>query len=162
MSTYYQSNLYHWDSAAQAAYLSLDNSGSANDKFISYDDEHACQGKISYARNHRLGGVMIWELGSGYRSTQPNGQRDTLLQSVKQGLATPGPASIGISSNDVRLTFNSLPLGLYRVQWTSNLVSGFWNTLTNNVPGTNGPMRVSDPNALLTRPQSFYRIQTPP
>ena len=65
MSTYYQSNRYHWDTDAQTAYLNIDNSGSANDKFISYDDEHACQAKISYARNRGLGGVMIWELGSG-------------------------------------------------------------------------------------------------
>ncbi len=47
MSTYYQSNLYHWHAAAQAAYLSIDNAGSINDKFISYDDQRACQSKVS-------------------------------------------------------------------------------------------------------------------
>jgi len=35
MSTYYQSNIYHWDEDAQAAYLSIDETGSANDNFIS-------------------------------------------------------------------------------------------------------------------------------
>ncbi|MCX6921631.1 MAG: glycoside hydrolase family 18 protein, partial [Verrucomicrobia bacterium] len=56
MSTYFQSNLYRWDTNAQAAYLSLDTPGAVNDKFISYDDEHACQAKVSYARNLGLGG----------------------------------------------------------------------------------------------------------
>jgi len=162
MSIYYQSNLYHWDSAAQAAYLSIENSGSANDKFISYDDEHACQAKISYARNRHLGGVMIWELGSAYRATQPNGQRDSLLQSVKQSLATPGQISIRRTGQDIHLTFATLPLGLYRVQWTSNLTTGAWNTLTNNLPGTNGPVEVTDPAAIPSQSSRFYRVQTPP
>jgi GH18 family chitinase len=114
MSTYYQTNRYHWDTDAQAAYLSIDNSGSANDKFISYDDEHACQAKISYARNRGLGGVMIWELGSGYRAGQPVGQRDPLLQAVKQALATPQMTAIGLSGQkDIRLEFTSLPLASY-------------------------------------------------
>ncbi len=114
MTTYYQTNRYHWDTDAQAAYLSIDNSGSANDKFISYDDEHACQAKISYARNRGLGGVMIWELGSGYRAGQPVGQRDPLLQAVKQALATPQMTAIGLSGQkDIRLEFTSLPLASY-------------------------------------------------
>lgn len=114
MSTYYQTNRYHWDTDAQAAYLSIDNSGSANDKFISYDDEHACQAKISYARNRGLGGVMIWELGSGCRAGQPVGQRDPLLQAVKQALATPQMTAIGLSGQkDIRLEFTSLPLASY-------------------------------------------------
>ena len=75
MSDHYQPELYHWDTNAQAAFLSLDRPGSAEDRFISYDDEHACQAKISQARNRGLGGVMIWELGGGYRAGQSGGQR---------------------------------------------------------------------------------------
>ena len=33
--------------------------------FVSYDDEHTCQAKVSYARDLGLGGVMIWEIGQG-------------------------------------------------------------------------------------------------
>jgi chitinase len=76
MSTYFQSNLYHWDSAAQAAYLSIDNTGSANDKFISYDNETTVAAKAQYAKTKGLGGVFVWELGGGYRSTMPAGQQD--------------------------------------------------------------------------------------
>jgi len=162
MTSYYQANLYHWDTNAQSAYLSLDNSGSVNDKFISYDDEHACQAKVSYARNRGLGGVMIWELGSGYRPGQPIGQRDPLLQAVKHSLATPRFVGIQRSSQNIQLDFTGLPLANYRVQWASNLPPNVWHTLTNNVPGTNGTLRITDSGAITNAAKRFYRIQTPP
>ncbi|MGH7968774.1 MAG: glycoside hydrolase family 18 protein, partial [Limisphaerales bacterium] len=89
MANYYQSNLYHWDTNAQAAYLSIDPAGSANDKFISYDDEHTCQANVSYARNQALGGVMIWELGEGYRPSEPSGRQAPLLEAIRQSMDTP-------------------------------------------------------------------------
>jgi len=84
MSDYYQPGYYRWDSNARASYLSIDNAGSSGDKFITYDDEAALNAKISYARSKHLGGVFIWELGGGYRSTMPVGKRDLLLQAVKK------------------------------------------------------------------------------
>jgi len=86
MSSYYQPQLYYWDTNAQSAYLSIDQPGSANDKFISYDDPTACRAKVAYAKQKGLGGLILWELGGGYRDKQPVGQRDLLLQSVKQAL----------------------------------------------------------------------------
>ncbi len=157
MSSYYQSNQYHWDTNAQAAYLSRTNSPA----FISYDDEHTCQVKVSYARNHGLGGVMIWELSEDFFPTQSGGQRAPLLQAVKQSLATPGLTAIQLQGQNLQLSFNSLPLALYRVMWTSNLADGSWNTLSNNLNGTGGILRVNDPNPP-NDPQRFYRIQTPP
>ena len=98
-------------------------------KSISYDDEHACQAKVSFARNMHLGGVMIWELGEGYRATQPAGQRDTLLQSIKQAMATPGKAAVHRNGPDMQISFASAPLGLYRVLWASNSVPRPFGTL---------------------------------
>jgi chitinase len=89
MSKYYRSNRYFWDTNAQSAYLSIDEPGSANDRFISYDDPTACRAKVAYAKYKGLGGVIIWELGGGYRADQPVGQRDLLLQSVRQAVAAP-------------------------------------------------------------------------
>ncbi len=86
MDTYYQSQYDKWDSAAQAAYLSIDNYGSANDKFISYDNENTVAAKFSYVKSKGIGGAIIWELGGGYRANQPAGQRDLLLQAVKKAL----------------------------------------------------------------------------
>jgi chitinase len=157
ISTYYQSNLYHWDTAAQSAYLSIDNSGSSNDKFISYDDTRTCQSKVSYARNRHLGGVMIWELAQDHQAGQP----DPLLQSIKQALATPGSTAIQMNGQTVDLGFASIPLGSYRVQWSSNTIGGTWNTLavTNN-SSTGGVLHISD--SVVKPGQRYYRIQTPP
>ena len=162
LGSYFQSNLYHWDTTAQAAYLSITNTIATNDVFLSYDDEHTCQAKVSYARNRFLGGVMIWELRQGYRSAQPAGQRDALLQSLKQALATPRLMGIQRTNEDIRISFSSLPLAAYRVLVSTNLPSGPWATLTNNVPGTGAPILLEDPSAA-TRPQpGFYRVKTPP
>ena len=161
MTTYYQSNRYTWDTNAQAAYLSIDNTGSTNDQFISYDDEHTCQAKVSFARNQRIGGIMIWELAQGYRPSQPTGKRDPLLQTIKQALATPQLTGIARTNQNIQLSFSSVPLGLYRVQWTTNLGSTNWNTLTNNVAATNTAVQIVDTN-VVSQPRRFYRIQTPP
>jgi len=163
MDTYYQPALYHWDDAAQAAYLSIDNSGSANDKLVSYDDERTCKSKVSYARNNALGGVMIWELGQGYRSSEPVGRRDPLLQAIKQGMvATPDIVSVSYAGSDLLLKFKTLPLGLYRVQWTTNVASGAWFTLTNNIAGQGSDVVVADYAARTNAQPRFYRVQTPP
>jgi chitinase len=158
ISGYYQSNLYHWDTNAQAAYLSISNANPANDMFITYDDQRTCQSKVSYARNHGLGGVMIWELAQDHQ----NGQADPLLEAIKQALATPGLITITNVGLDMALNFTALPLGSYRVEWSSNLTANIWNTLVvTNISGPGGIIQVVDPNAA-SQPQRFYRLQTPP
>jgi len=158
IATYFQSNLYHWDDSAQAAYLSIDNTGSSNDKFISYDDERVCQAKVSYARNAHLGGVMIWELAQDHKA----GQTDPLLRAVQVALSAPGLTSIQIVGTNIDLSFNSAPLGAYRVQFATGFPAVIWNTLTiTNTPGTGGPLHVFDTN-FIGKPIRAYRIQTPP
>jgi chitinase len=158
MSAYYQAALYRWDTNAQAAYLAIDSTGSTNDMFVSYDNERTCQTKVSYARNRHLGGVMIWELAQDHHA----GQADPLLQAVKQALATPGDASIALSGSNVDLSFATLPLGSYRILWTSNLAIPPWNSLlTTNVAGTGGVLHISD-TGVTTQSSRFYKIQTPP
>ena len=158
MTGYYQSNLYHWDTSAQAAYLSITNANPANDMFISYDDQRTCQSKISYARNRDLGGVMIWELAQDHQKGQP----DSLLLAVKQALAAPGQITIQNIGEDIELSFTGLSLGSYRVEWTGDLTSNVWNTLAvTNVTGPGGVLQLADP-AAASQPQRFYRVQTPP
>jgi chitinase len=157
VATYYQSNLYHWDTNAQAAYLSISNSTPANDMFISYEDPRACQAKVSYARNHGLGGVMIWELAQDYQSGQP----DPLLQAVKQAIASPGVVAIRTTNQSVMLSFTGVALGSYRIQWSDALSNNVWNTLAvTNVSGANQLLQIIDTN-LLGQPQRFYRVQSP-
>lgn len=161
MSTYYQSNRYHWDTNAQSAYLSIDEPGSESDIFISYDDERSCQTKVSYARNRHLGGVMIWELGEGYRSSEPVGKKDPLLQALKKSMSTPRITSVASTNGNITFSFTSLPLASYRVEWTTNLDSETWETLTNNVPGTGEILQITDLN-VIGQSARFYRVKTPP
>jgi len=159
MTAFYQTNSYHWDATAQAAYLSLTNANPESNAFVSYDDARTCQAKVSYARNHSLGGVMMWELAGDHTPNQP----DPLLQAVKLALATPGPTNILPRGNDISLTFTSISLGIYQVQWSSNLASGFWTPLlTTNVTGLGGALQIIDFGARSNQPGRFYRIQTPP
>lgn len=156
---YFQTNLYHWDTNAQSAYLSITNAIATNNDFISYDDEQTCQAKVSYARNHGLGGLMIWELAQDH---VPN-TSDPLLETIKQSLATPGVIDLQVSGNDLDLTFAGIALGYYDVQWTGNLVGGRWNTLTlTNVSGFGGGIQVTDRGALTNQSPRFYRVLTPP
>ncbi len=161
MTSYYQSNLYHWDTNAQAAYLSITNPVASNDMFISYDDQRTCQAKISYVRNHNLGGVMIWEIAQDYSPTAPVGQRAPLLQAINQGLATPNFTGIQTNGGEVILSFQGLPLGDYCVQWTSNLSTSAWSTqaVTNNL-GPGGTLQITD--SVQSGQSRFYRVKTPP
>ncbi len=162
INSYYQSNLYHWDTTAKAPYLSITNSTASHDMFISYDDVESCQTKISYIRNLHLGGLMIWELSQDYSASLPVGQRTPLTTALKQSVATPNITSIQLKSNAVNLSFTSLPLALYNVQWSSDLVTSVWNALTNHVGGTGTNVPITDPTPLGSTPARFYRIQTPP
>jgi len=57
MSTYYANQPLPLGRRGPVVYLGIDNTGSTNDHFISYDDEHACQAKVIYARARGIGGV---------------------------------------------------------------------------------------------------------
>ena len=162
ISNYFQTNLYHWDTAAQAAWLSITNTPSTNDLFISYDDERSCQAKVSYARNHFLGGLMIWELGQGYFATLPAPQRAPLLQSIKSALTTPAFTSAEISGSNVVLTFTTLPLASYRVSWSPSLSDPAWSTLITGVSGSGQTVQAIDYGAATNPVPRFYRLQTPP
>jgi chitinase len=159
MANYYQTNLYHWDAVAQAAYIGVTNANPINNIFLSSDDARGCQTKVSYARNHNLGGVMIWELAQDHTPNTP----DPLLQAVKQAVAAPGLSNLQTSVNDANLTFSSMPLGSYRVQWSADLASGIWNTLLiTNIAGLGGLVQITDFGAMTNQTGRFYRIQTPP
>jgi chitinase len=80
---------YHWDDRAQAPYLSLGRDGAPDGLFVSYENARSARSKLQYIRQRGLGGLIIWELGAGYRVSQPPGRRDALLQSVKQEASAP-------------------------------------------------------------------------
>jgi chitinase len=159
MAGYYQSNFYHWDTNAQSAYIGITNLIPTNNIFISYDDQRTCQAKVSYARNHGLGGVMIWELTQDHQS----GQVSPLMPAINQALATPGMVNVQMFGSDLILSFASAALGSYEVQWTSNLVAGNWNNLfATNIAGIGGTTQFTNVGASTNQVLRFYRIRTPP
>ena len=89
MDKYYRPEFYRWDATAHAPYLSIGTDQAAGRKFISYDDARLAREKVLYARAHGLGGVIIWQIGGGYRDGQPAGQKDVLLQAVKAAAHEP-------------------------------------------------------------------------
>ena len=76
----------HWDEVARVPWLGLDFPGSADDAFVSYDDEDSCAAKVDYVVEQGLGGLIVWEIGGGLL---PEGAlpRDPLLQAIKQARA---------------------------------------------------------------------------
>lgn len=97
MKEHFQAQRYRWDDEAQVPYLSIDLPGSAEDKFISFDDERSIFEKYKYVTDRGLGGLFIWELGGGHRSDLPAGQRDALLQAVKRARNGEPPGDIDTS-----------------------------------------------------------------
>ena len=83
MKRYYQPERYRWDDVASAPFLSIDEPGTANDLFISFDDGKLAAMKVKYAKDTALGGVIVWELGGGYEDSRPAGQRDRMLKQVR-------------------------------------------------------------------------------
>ena len=81
MDNLYNPNAALWHAAAQAPYLSLGKG--AKGQFVSYDDAQSIAAKIAWAKKKGLGGVIIWELGGGWRPQKPPGKQDPLLQAVK-------------------------------------------------------------------------------
>eukprot|EP00123_Amoebidium_parasiticum_P016761 comp23573_c0_seq1/m.39925 comp23573_c0_seq1/g.39925 ORF comp23573_c0_seq1/g.39925 comp23573_c0_seq1/m.39925 type:complete len:562 (-) comp23573_c0_seq1:416-2101(-) len=69
MAQDYTAAKYFYDTAAEGAYLSFDNTGSANDRFITYENERQVTAKVDYAKKNGLGGVMIWELSQDKSTT---------------------------------------------------------------------------------------------
>jgi len=159
MSSGFSASQYHFDSEAQSAYYSVTNADSSQDEFIAFDDPRTCAAKVSYARNRRLGGLIIFELGQDH---QP-GQTDPLLQAIDNALATPGKITIQRSGPTVNLSFASAPLGSYQVQWSSNLTANSWNILvrTNlSLTATNETIQTMD-SGIFSQPPRFYEVKTP-
>jgi chitinase len=61
----------HWESSARVPWLYDPRSGT----WITYDDPESVRAKVDYVREHRLGGVVIWELG---------GDDGRLMQAIRE------------------------------------------------------------------------------
>ncbi len=99
IDSFYTADRYHYDTMAQAPYLSIDQPGSANDKFISYTDSRAIVAKMGYIGDHNLGGCIIWQLGEDYFGTG----NSPLKQAIKSALSAPAAARSGLVQNGAEI-----------------------------------------------------------
>jgi hypothetical protein len=72
-------------------------------------------------------------------------------------LQTPGITGVSFSGNDVIVQFNTVSNYSHDVQFTSDLTSGIWTTLTNGLLGTGNAMTITNFGGL-TNSQRFYRL----
>jgi lysophospholipase L1-like esterase len=73
----------------------------------------------------------------------------------------PRVTSLGFVGGNLQLGFMTVSNQFYRVEMTSNLVTGTWILFTNNVRGTGGAVVVNDLTAN-GQSQRFYRVQQLP
>lgn len=66
-------------------------------------------------------------------------------------------AAINVNGSSISLSWDGLLGQTYQVQCATNLAPTDWINLGNPIPGTNGPITVSD--AFGASPQKFYRIE---
>lgn len=86
LDKYYIPEHAYWDDGARVPYLSFDNPGSADDMFISYNDERSVAEKIAYMKAKGMGGLMLWTLEKDYRPSQPVDKQRPIMQTIRQGI----------------------------------------------------------------------------
>ncbi|WP_243393522.1 glycosyl hydrolase family 18 protein [Solimonas fluminis] len=90
MTLYYSASAKRWHEAAKAPYLSsATRVGPQQCNFISYEDPQSIAEKALYVKQNGLGGTIVWTINQGYLPNAPAGQRDPLMQALKQGFRSP-------------------------------------------------------------------------
>ena len=86
MTSYYSDAAHHWDATARAPYLSFSSPhGPQGCTFVSYEDPQSVLEKGAYVKAKGLGGTIVWTINQGYRAGQPAGQKDPMMEALKQG-----------------------------------------------------------------------------
>jgi chitinase len=75
-----------WDKAASVPFISVPGAKVELTRFLSYDDQRSVALKARYARKHRLGGVMVFELSQNYTPREPKERQLPLLRAINSAL----------------------------------------------------------------------------
>lgn len=90
MTQYHTPAAKRWHEAAKAPYLSSTTRlGPQQCNFVSYEDPQSIAEKAVYVKQNGLGGTIVWTISQGYLPNAPAGQRDPLMQALKQGFLSP-------------------------------------------------------------------------
>jgi len=84
LSSYYSTAAYHYDSTAQAPYLTLDGSNPQRCTYVTYEDPTSIAAKGAWTKAHGLGAVILWEIGEGFVPAGANVQaQNPLLEATR-------------------------------------------------------------------------------
>lgn len=87
MTHYFSSSARTFDPLARVPYLSFSSvQGPDGCTYISYDDEQSIAEKGAYVKAMGLGGVMVWEINEGYLASAAAGQRNPLLDAIRDNV----------------------------------------------------------------------------
>jgi len=87
MDGYYVRKYERWDSRAEVPYLTLPvPMGDLHCGFISYENERSVEEKVTYTHTHGLGGILVWNIGTGYYPDAGYGERHPLLKAASDAL----------------------------------------------------------------------------
>ncbi len=97
----------------------------------------------------------------------PDGDGMSNMQEYLAGTDPTNPASVfrvttvQPNGNDYLVSFTSVIGKVYDVESCTNLAGGVWSVVTNNLPGNNSLIQITDPGAA-SAPQRFYRARLTP
>lgn len=87
MEGYYKRKYENWDSIAKVPYLSSSKPlGELACGFISYENERSIEEKVDYMKRMDLGGVMVWNIGTGFYPEASRSKRHPLLKAAWESL----------------------------------------------------------------------------
>jgi chitinase len=87
MDEYYKRTYEKWDSKAKVPYLSFKKKqGDFECGYISYENTRSMKEKVAYVKKNKLGGVMIWNIGTGYFPENRTSKRNPLLKTAWEAL----------------------------------------------------------------------------
>jgi chitinase len=82
---YYSPSAYHYDTGAQAPYLTLDGNNPSGCTYVTYEDPTSIAAKGAWARSQGLGGVILWTISESYIASAGStpAQQNPLLEAVR-------------------------------------------------------------------------------
>jgi chitinase len=87
MSSYYNSSLHKWDTAAEASYLSSSTPfGAHNCTYLTYEDVQSVTAKGQYVKAQGMGGIMMWTISQQFMSGAAAGEQNPLITAAYNGL----------------------------------------------------------------------------
>jgi len=87
MEDYYKRSYEKWDSRAKVPYLSFKKKqGDFECGYISYENTRSVKEKVAYVKDTDLGGVLVWNIGTGYFPEKSASRRNPLLKAIWESL----------------------------------------------------------------------------